>query len=208
MLLLYRFGTYLYSAPYSIYIPLCFYFIRDFQSRFPCDLIYLHSTMLLLYLLRFRLSTACSSNLHSTMLLLYRSRCSLCVDRKDIYIPLCFYFILIKFLRKLACVEFTFHYASTLSYSLRLWLLSVQTFTFHYASTLSLITLTVKSLKSYLHSTMLLLYRRSGMRQQSRRNIYIPLCFYFICGVSWYSWQLTSFTFHYASTLSKEWSVT
>ena len=120
MLLLYRFGTYLYSAPYSIYIPLCFYFIRDFQSRFPCDLIYLHSTMLLLYLLRFRLSTACSSNLHSTMLLLYRSRCSLCVDRKDIYIPLCFYFILIKFLRKLACVEFTFHYASTLSYSLRL----------------------------------------------------------------------------------------
>ena len=140
MLLLYPYRVVCPECVSHIYIPLCFYFIRDFQSRFPCDLIYLHSTMLLLYLLRFRLSTACSSNLHSTMLLLYRSRCSLCVDRKDIYIPLCFYFI---------------------QMTLRLPQLHPP----HLHSTMLLLYLSeallTLSSKTYLHSTMLLLYRRT-----------------------------------------------
>ena len=100
----------------SIYIPLCFYFIMARTLKPEGRSSYLHSTMLLLYLLRLRclcpsteylhstmllLYPLCPfprssfvTNLHSTMLLLYRKPGCTYAESKTIYIPLCFYFIL------------------------------------------------------------------------------------------------------------------
>ena len=60
-----------------------------------------------------------------------------------------------------------------------------------------------KSLRDLnLHSTMLLLYRRTAENLSGDIAIYIPLCFYFIRpGIHWRRKKIT-FTFHYASTLS------
>ena len=55
----------------------------------------------------------------------------------------------------------------------------------------------------YLHSTMLLLYRKQRLKQKSvQLEIYIPLCFYFIMIESYTLILSSGFTFHYASTLS------
>ena len=80
---------------YSIYIPLCFYFI-EYPVILRIRKADLHSTMLLLYLIFTTSSRTVFAYLHSTMLLLYPSGdlhvlCSALV----IYIPLCFYFILL-----------------------------------------------------------------------------------------------------------------
>ena len=99
---------------------------------------------------------------------------------EKIYIPLCFYFILLTVLAEgLTGILFTFHYASTLSKTVRerqdestdlhstmlllyhrqLWQTqSPQVFTFHYASTLSGSSPAFLRSISNLHSTMLLLY--------------------------------------------------
>ena len=98
-------------------------------------------------------------------------------------------------------------------------------FTFHYASTLSTVFAAFFAFSSsYLHSTMLLLYLygdivstewdkiyiplcfyfiASGEDVHTERSgIYIPLCFYFIANISDENFGASSFTFHYASTLS------
>ena len=124
------------------------------------SLIYLHSTMLLLYQVIHTFH-----NKHNIL----------------IYIPLCFYFIFNALVNGASGLVFTFHYASTLSltifrhreqtlhlHSTMLLLYQRRTvsdhiwplFTFHYASTLS---------NSCLGGMIFLML------------IYIPLCFYFIC---------------------------
>ena len=124
-----------------------------------------------------------SANLHSIMLLLYLNRSSryLC-QTLHIYIPLCFYFI-----------------------------------GWGDVSTLDICT--------HLHSIMLLLYpyvaricprsftiyiplcfyfiQNTRVYRTSRIQIYIPLCFYFISSTATYTFDMVSFTFHYASTLSR-----
>ena len=59
---------------------------------------------------------------------------------------------------------------------------------------------------SYLHSTMLLLYHILNTIFFYCFFIYIPLCFYFIWSGTPRSFLQGTFTFHYASTLSKSWN--
>ena len=54
-----------------------------------------------------------------------------------------------------------------------------------------------------LHSTMLLLYPLRGHEPRQPAVIYIPLCFYFITCLQPMREIYGSFTFHYASTLSQ-----
>ena len=118
MLLLYRCLGLLCQTWIVIYIPLCFYFIscstilaliysvftfhyastlsaaRSFPAGGRC---HLHSTMLLLYLETMKASKKdVILNLHSTMLLLYLQAGPICILLINIYIPLCFYFIVFK----------------------------------------------------------------------------------------------------------------
>ena len=196
------FGTYLYSAPYSIYIPLCFYFIAYWHRHRSRIYIHLHSTMLLLYPL--------SCNRDLPVLQIYIPLCFYFILRtyldrlrsSQIYIPLCFYFISESSTTMESKKKFTFHYASTLSVMYHMQSRLHTIFTFHYASTLSPCACWRKIYNADLHSTMLLLYRRSLiwsrrvwnnlhstmlLLYQSFSNvvspcflIYIPLCFYFI----------------------------
>ena len=77
----------------SIYIPLCFYFIPQNCFQPSQSNLYLHSTMLLLYLLGVHPDILILSHLHSTMLLLYQPEDKKPLTEERIYIPLCFYFI-------------------------------------------------------------------------------------------------------------------
>ena len=140
----------------------------------------LHSTMLLLYLcsgvnsssitvFTFHYASTLSMEafmiyddsvfLHSTMLLLYRIyKCSSSVQF-FFYIPLCFYFIFSNTIVSLSGINFTFHYASTLSN--RTVTNGVQNLVLH-STMLLLYRLLHKNAKTcmlLLHSTMLLLYR-------------------------------------------------
>ena len=93
MLLLYLIPTAAFIRDFSIYIPLCFYFIVGVdttQTEFNSDL---HSTMLLLYRYTFFIAMTTDLYLHSTMLLLYRPYIKTKSSACSIYIPLCFYFI-------------------------------------------------------------------------------------------------------------------
>ena len=124
-----------------IYIPLCFYFIR-LKKSLPGYQKNLHSTMLLLYLWYGNIHIVPLLNLHSTMLLLYQMIPIIAMMFPAIYIPLCFYFIVMAIaawspyfsnlhstmlllypspsrLRSFSLISFTFHYASTLSSSVR-----------------------------------------------------------------------------------------
>ena len=98
----------------TIYIPLCFYFIlrliHHYTVYFPFTFHYAST-----------LSAVVGSNaenaiyLHSTMLLLYLVTVSSGSDLFLIYIPLCFYFIAHVHGDNPPSMSFTFHYASTLS---------------------------------------------------------------------------------------------
>ena len=124
------------SIFFKIYIPLCFYFIRLVPQRatetmnlhsimlllYPKDVaepsvfaINLHSIMLLLYHSFTSNSGRPATHLHSIMLLLYRVGYKLHITYVQIYIPLCFYFIVWGTSYTLLTCKFTFHYASTLS---------------------------------------------------------------------------------------------
>ena len=76
-----------------IYIPLCFYFIGVTHGKNPQVIADLHSTMLLLYHPKNTLNKMRQLHLHSTMLLLYLPLITSERFPIDIYIPLCFYFI-------------------------------------------------------------------------------------------------------------------
>ena len=181
MLLLYRIlwkETYLNIC---IYIPLCFYFIRSRTCMICCARINLHSIMLLLYPGEAMKSVVEESNLHSIMLLLYPEpgatrKITVTIStfhyastlsqippgsppcRPEIYIPLCFYFILFR-----CCAGRSDHPS-----------------TFHYASTLSGL-LADKTGNSYIYIPLCFyfIYYRN-LRSEWGISIYIPLCFYFI----------------------------
>ena len=169
--------------------------------------LYLHSTMLLLYLQSTSEITAEAPNLHSTMLLLYlrsygqirqggvvftfhyASTLSLTeyitsVWNADLHSTM-------LLLYPLDCpgaepLKNNLHSTMLLLYlgpAFRACPLSV--FTFHYASTLSIQKIYSFLDFFYLHSTMLLLYQRSGHGFRGWNIIYIPLCFYFIPGQRW-----------------------
>ena len=202
MLLLYHHLRYFDNLTCPIYIPLCFYFIccSDRQSSI---LLYIYIPLCFYFIIQStrELYTRGKFTFH------YASTLSLCLSRA-----------------KAMSTRFTFHYASTLSTVASSNGVVTTAFTFHYASTLSHIELYIgdgqinlhstmlllyhlltdfwKQVKNYLHSTMLLLYRKPGGLVVFRELIYIPLCFYFIKGVSRYICTFSWFTFHYASTLS------
>ena len=187
----------------SIYIPLCFYFIgcrRHHHAELGAGFTFHYASTL----------SACA-NTHND----YTNR---------IYIPLCFYFIRYPEEEKNTCIGiyiplcFYFIWIGFDNHDLVSW------FTFHYASTLSWTADPEKLWDRYLHSTMLLLYQFAYEVRNNMGEIYIPLCFYFIetqlISVGYklidlhstmlllyqiwavYSVCWCKFTFHYASTLS------
>ena len=203
MLLLYLKPVQIQIQVVIIYIPLCFYFIVVAAVSFrPVIFIYIplcfyfieyHPADLLFHL----------SDLHSTMLLLYQSL---------------LYSSLFSF------TSFTFHYASTLSYCPSCQGGRNQQFTFHYASTLSQIIPQCLNLL-FIYIPLCFYFIEFGRPiKQLHILIYIPLCFYFILEDYYmpeyannlhstmlllyqsllYSslFSFSSFTFHYASTLS------
>ena len=147
-----------------------------------------------------------------------------------IYIPLCFYFIHSKTVKKWKDIWFTFHYASTLSHidnyifrcyalftfhyastlSKELWksFPHASRFTFHYASTLSKLETAMRLLRINLHSTMLLLYHSAFactlFRSQHLHSTMLLL--YRGIGSGSYT-DMALFTFHYASTLSGRYGI-
>ena len=97
-----------------------------------------------------------------------------------IYIPLCFYFIFASQQPFLQSHQFTFHYASTLSY----WIFFYRLILYIY---IPLCFYFIRNGRPHyhmillnLHSTMLLLYRATPLVRILFAHIYIPLCFYFI----------------------------
>ena len=180
MLLLYRKSQITCSMGSDIYIPLCFYFI-EYPVILRIRKADLHSTMLLLYLIFTTSSRTVFAYLHSTMLLLY-------------LLPASIWFSI--------CVQFTFHYASTLSLILASWSYS----SWHLHSTMLLLYLSLclawDCISIHLHSTMLLLYL-GGKVRVTREFVFT---FHYASTLSSSARQGRSadriFTFHYASTLS------
>ena len=101
-----------------------------------------------------------------------------------IYIPLCFYFI--------PC-GFFFHFSVLFS------------FTFHYASTLSCQSVRIMSRPRNLHSTMLLLYQ-IGTVQTLEPGQHLHSTMLLLYPTAGHAVKVADrkFTFHYASTLSKD----
>ena len=137
--------------------------------------------MLLLYLFIMLAIRSFFLNLHSTMLLLYRLRTFRSNRAFYIYIPLCFYFIDEDGILLRYPAEFTFHYASTLSFS-AYWFAVLGFFIY-----IPLCFYFIRAWVDYsgkfetnLHSTMLLLYPYTNFIRSRVFSIYIPLCFYFI----------------------------
>ena len=208
----------------AIYIPLCFYFIPPPEEELEESAWYLHSTMLLLYLPAARFHLVLMLHLHSTMLLLYRVSGDAWVSGDAIYIPLCFYFIqahpaqevaeghlhstmLLLYLRPTKFLFFAMsHLHSTM---LLLYPEEARDYDAVHSNLHSTMLLLYPETSLYeeniwrdLHSTMLLLYLKLLKGNMSCNQIYIPLCFYFICDRRWQGNAVVSFTFHYASTLS------
>ena len=92
------------------------------------------------------------------MLLLYQGQHLRLTKVNLLYIPLCFYYIIVQIKKRIDRVNFTFHYASTISEIPRNSATSSMDFTFHYASTISY----VPEIPS------------------ASVCLYIPLCFYYI----------------------------
>ena len=179
MLLLYLRRIWKFISSFSIYIPLCFYFIH-LRAVFWDDNIYLHSIMLLLYQ-NVGLNKAESL---SPFTFHYASTLSYVWDAGT---PL--------------PRRFTFHYASTLSRHITrmktvLWIYIPLCFYFIPDGRER------EQRKGYLHSIMLLLYRTRTSGYSRLPFIYIPLCFYFIFDNYKDIQRAIGFTFHYASTLS------
>ena len=137
----------------------------------------LHSTMLLLYLFHFATAHDACLYLHSTMLLLYPQELRNPLDRDLIYIPLCFYFIVVCahicfFIVKIY-IPLCFYFIGGLT-MLRSFIYIPLCFYFIGNVDDSIVA------EQNLHSTMLLLYLRSVQNLCWPSCIYIPLCFYFI----------------------------
>ena len=111
--------------------------VSTIWNRLMADLQNLHSIMLLLYRIYFLRRLKDQLHLHSIMLLLYLLRFWIAFSLH---------------------AQFTFHYASTVSYKMRIFSGILSTFTFHYASTVSNHVIDRITIHHNLHSIMLLLY--------------------------------------------------
>ena len=121
-------------------------------------------------------------NRHKTLCLIWHHLiCGTTVLYLYIYIPLCFYFIDNPDHTRTQTIQFTFHYASTLSGAAALICVYNSIY----------IPLCFYFIKFY------------DIVLVQDWYIYIPLCFYFIGGHGREDLPGVSFTFHYASTLSK-----
>ena len=163
-----------------IYIPLCFYFIAVF--------VIITATSSLTFTFHYASTLSSpghpvfvpcfSFTFHYASTLSKKDTWSFCF--KEIYIPLCFYFIDEMMVTMLLNADL--HSTMLLLYHCR------------YMSR--------KQRENNLHSTMLLLYPGWNHHTAPMHLIYIPLCFYFIEGDRWLKRTFHRFTFHYASTLS------
>ena len=118
-----------------LYIPLCFYYIMfPFVQEAWLYAFTFHyaSTISLLPLC----ICPCKTPLHSTMLLLYQVTMEEKVTKLFLYIPLCFYYIAGTEREMQVALNFTFHYASTISRICDIPASGIYYFTFHYASTI------------------------------------------------------------------------
>ncbi len=127
-----------------------------------------------------RLQLQVYSDLHSTMLLLYRSIVSPSYSSSIIYIPLCFYFILVP--DYFVEVDF-FIYIPLCFYFISLARAFVMSIMFIYIP-LCFYFIAFSPITTWFHE-----------------KIYIPLCFYFIGTGNTEVHHFIKFTFHYASTL-------
>ena len=118
MLLLYHFHIWTAVENGCLYIPLCFYYIK-FTEKYVASGLYLYIPLCFYYIRILILIIRACITLHSTMLLLYPKSSLAYIEFPH---------------------DFTFHYASTISFfAVRLPSLPAP-FTFHYASTISCIT--------------------------------------------------------------------
>ena len=137
------------------------------------------------------------------MLLLYLATGEQYHTLKNIYIPLCFYFIFLPRRSRqpgtLIYIPLCFYFISPNGIEL-VW---TDVFTFHYASTLScLVELTHHSM-NWIYIPLCFYFIQPGLHgNEVSVKIYIPLCFYFIKGEEYAYIKIYRFTFHYASTLS------
>ena len=155
------------------------------------------------FILLYLFDLAVDQHLHSTMLLLYLHIATTHAIRKSKFTF--HYASTLSFTRlyvPIVICRFTFHYASTLSMSsLSHWMMG-RRFTFHYASTLSIWRLKMEFINEWFTFHYASTLSRYFFSTDINCIIYIPLCFYFIrishIAYAPYLW----FTFHYASTLS------
>ena len=137
------------------------------------------------------------------MLLLYHLCDDRGIDCKPIYIPLCFYFIFVRYPFPGYAVPFTFHYASTLS---RTAITASDAGLNLHSTMLLLYQHRLWSRRRYfphLHSTMLLLYpgRARGMAHPER-YLHSTMLLLYLTHPAGLFLPVIPFTFHYASTLS------
>ena len=247
MLLLYLVPEHRYSPVIEIYIPLCLYFIADLLHRICiwCQFTFHYASTLS--------TLMCTVSggivyLHSTMLLLYRLNRHHIKEVIIIYIPLCFYFIalprsyrhrdhpnlhstmLLLYHDRTAVLnvkKHNLHSTMLLLYQIAQMQIQAQVQDLH--STMLLLypcpRTSLPSSNQDLHSTMLLLYpiqwsslggtnlftfhyastlsEQASVGRMESILIYIPLCFYFIFLLALSGLPPFTFTFHYASTLSE-----
>ena len=187
-----------------IYIPLCFYFIHVDPEKRKWELpIYIPLCFYFIWIRMEHWSTV--SWIYIPLCFYFiRGRAPGDQHSSEIYIPLCFYFIISACRRIRHRKTFTFHYASTLSPTVGYFAQDSNVFTFHYASTLSDIRKPSGFDGSFYIPLCFYFIYTDDVCQGRRKPFYIPLCFYFI--TRWYGSRggVKSFTFHYASTLSKQ----
>ena len=180
MLLLYRPSSDPMRKMQYIYIPLCFYFISwPFHQVRICSSFTFHYASTLSPMSMVIIRPQC--HLHSTMLLLYQREIAVHVDGVIIYIPLCFYFILVR-TTQCGDIRNNLHSTMLLLYPASSARLDA-VYNIYIPLCFYFILVWCKCQRiscSDLHSTMLLLYRVPVCIQFVFVYIYIPLCFYFI----------------------------
>ena len=181
MLLLYLIRARLYKPFMPLYIPLCFYYIcRGSRLEAKRDHFTFHYASTISGYHNLLLLTLFP--LHSTMLLLYRPG----FHKHSSHRPTLHSTMLLLYHRMPQLRRHRY-------YPLHSTMLLLYLFRLLHAS-LS---------ETSLHSTMLLLYRRLIFAPFLLCLLYIPLCFYYISESSSESTGNATFTFHYASTISK-----
>ena len=225
MLLLYPFKRYKRFFNVFIYIPLCFYFILHHPGNFPsCIPFTFHyaSTLseragkpgLNVILFTFHYASTLSQQAAARFNIpapIYIPLCFYFIDcssgskssLSSIYIPLCFYFIFRRDMGLYSDLEFTFHYASTLSrraLSCRARVSPIYIpLCFYFI--LSNYIIAERGKKIYIPLCFYFI-PAAFLILSGTCCIYIPLCFYFIMILCLHPESTVPFTFHYASTLS------